>query len=102
MVIYHYVEKFGELSLPPIFYNIQDHEKYYPGEPVNIHIQLLINIILENNWIIITKKGKARLPLFCGNGERVIPIYSANASPVSQVTRCRNIHSYWIASTTAA
>ena len=24
-------------------YNIYDHEKYYPGEPVNIHIQALIN-----------------------------------------------------------
>ena len=31
--------------------------KYYPGEPVNIHIQPLINIMHENNWVITTKKG---------------------------------------------
>ena len=30
---------------------------YYPGEPVNIHIQPLINIIQEKNWVITTKKG---------------------------------------------
>ena len=29
----------------------------------------------ENNWVITTKKkGKGKLPIFCGNGERVIPI----------------------------
>ena len=38
-------------------YNIYYHEKYYPGELVNIHIQPLINLILENNWVITTKKG---------------------------------------------
>ena len=31
--------------------------RYYPGETVNIHIQSLINIIQENNWVITTKKG---------------------------------------------
>ena len=31
--------------------------KYYPGEPVNIHIQELINIIQDSNWEITTKKG---------------------------------------------
>ena len=30
-------------------------KKYYPGEPVNIHIQSLIIIIQENNWVITTK-----------------------------------------------
>ena len=30
--------------------------KYYPGEPVNINIKSLINIIQENNWVITTKK----------------------------------------------
>ena len=30
---------------------------YYPGEPVNIGMQSLINIIQENNWVITTKKG---------------------------------------------
>ena len=39
----------------------------------------LINIIQENNWVIITKKGKSKLPLFCGNGEREITIYDRNA-----------------------
>ena len=50
--------------------------KIYPGEPVSIHIQKLINIIQENNWVITTKKSKGELPLFWGNGEQVIPIYS--------------------------
>ena len=46
MVIYPYVERIGELSLPLILSdNIYDREKNYPGEPVNIHIQSLINII---------------------------------------------------------
>ena len=49
--------------------------KYYPGKPVNIYIQSLINIVQENNRVITTKKGKGKLPLFLGNGERVIPIY---------------------------
>ena len=31
--------------------------KYYTGEPVNIHIQSLINIIQENNRVITPKKG---------------------------------------------
>ena len=45
------------------------------GEPVSIHIQSLINIIQENNWIITTKKGKGKLPLFSGTVEWVIPVY---------------------------
>ena len=32
--------------------------RYYPGEPVNIHIPSLINIIEENNRVITTKKGQ--------------------------------------------
>ena len=59
MVIYHYVEKIGELSLPLIvLYNIYDHEKYYTGVPVKIHKQSLIIMIQENNWAITTKKGQ--------------------------------------------
>ena len=58
MVIYHYVDRIGEFSLPTIFlYNIYDHENYNPGEPVNIHIQSLIYIIQEKNWVNTTKKG---------------------------------------------
>ena len=49
--------------------------EYYPGEPAYIHIKSLINIILENTWVITTKKGKGKLPIYCGNRERVIPIY---------------------------
>ena len=52
--------------------------KCYPGRPVNIHIQSLINIIQEKNWVIATKKNKGELPLFCGNVERVITIYGIN------------------------
>ena len=58
MLIYHYVERIWRILVTPIFYithmiiNI-----YYPGEPVNIHIKSLINIIHEKNLIITTKKG---------------------------------------------
>ena len=58
IVIYHYVERIWIILVTPIFYityiiiNI-----YYLGEPVNIHIQSVINIIQENNWVITTKKG---------------------------------------------
>ena len=53
MEIYRYVEIIGEFSLLPIFlYNIYDHEKYYPGKPVNIHIKSLINIMQEKNWVV--------------------------------------------------
>ena len=48
--------------------------KCYPGESVNIHIQSLINIMKEKNWVITTKKGKVKLPLIRGNGERVTTI----------------------------
>ena len=34
-----------------------------------------MNIIQEKNWVITTKKGKGKLPLFCGNVERVFSIY---------------------------
>ena len=53
--------------------------KYYPGEPINIHIQSLINSMQENNRVIIIKKGKGELPLFHGNGERVITTYGPRA-----------------------
>ena len=43
--------------------------KYYPGEPLNLRIKLLINIIQENNWVITTKKGRGKLPLFWGTRE---------------------------------
>ena len=49
--------------------------KYNLGEPININIQPLINIMQENNREITTKKGKGKLPLFSGNREQVIPIY---------------------------
>ena len=40
MVIYHYVERIWRIHITPNFpYNIYNHQKYYPGEPVNIHIQ---------------------------------------------------------------
>ena len=33
-------------------------------------------MIHENNWVVTTKKGKGKLPLFCVNVEWVIPIYA--------------------------
>ena len=40
MVIKHWVERIWRIIvIPAILYNIYDHEKYYPGEPVNINIQ---------------------------------------------------------------
>ena len=38
-------------------------------------MQSLINIIQDNNRVITIKKGKGKLPLFCGNGEWVILVY---------------------------
>ena len=57
MVIYHNVRRtLGILIVPIFLYNIQYHKKYYLGEPVNINIQSLINIIQGNNWVITTIK----------------------------------------------
>ena len=58
MVIYHYVDRIWRVLVNPnicITYTIMN--KYYPGEPINIHIKLLINIMLKNNWVITTQKG---------------------------------------------
>ena len=33
-----------------------DNHRYYRFEPVNIHIQSLLNNIQEKNWLITTKK----------------------------------------------
>ena len=58
MAIYHYVEIIGDFSLPSIFHiTYIIINKYYRGEPVNINIQSLINMIQDNNWLITTKKG---------------------------------------------
>ena len=35
--------------------------KYYPGGPFNIHIQAIINIIHNNNWLITTKIGSGKI-----------------------------------------
>ena len=46
MVIYHHVERTWRILVDPNFcitYTII--KKHYPGEPVNIHIQSLMNII---------------------------------------------------------
>ena len=50
--------------------------KYYPGEPVHIHMKPLINIMKNKNFLITAKKGKCKLPLLCGNEEREISIYT--------------------------
>ena len=79
MIIFYYVKIIWRVIFTPDFlYNIYNHEKYYKGESVNIHIQLLINIIQENNRVITTKKGKGKLPLFCGNIQLLILVHGAN------------------------
>ena len=46
MVICHYIERIWRIPAIPIFlYNIYDNKKYYPGDPGNILIQSIINII---------------------------------------------------------
>ena len=83
IVIYHYVDRIRRILVTPNFlYNIYDHEKYYPGEPVNIHTQSLINIIQENNRVITTKNGKGELTLFCVNGEQVNTSYARDQTVV--------------------
>ena len=69
MVIYRYVDRIGELLLSPIFlYNIYDHEKYYPGEPFNIHINHEQILSIRTIGKLPQKRGKGKLQLFCGNG----------------------------------
>ena len=55
-------------------------KKHYPGEPFNIHLQSLTNIIQGNNWVITTKKVRGKLPIFSGNIEWVIPIYGEESA----------------------
>ena len=56
--------------------------RYYPGKPVNIYTQSLINIIQENNCVITIKKIKGKIPLFCGNGEQVNTSYARDQTVV--------------------
>ena len=42
---------------PGFLYNIYDNEKYYPGEPVNIHIQSLIILFRMIIGCLPPKKG---------------------------------------------
>ena len=58
MVIYHNADRIWRIFVAPNFcitYTIM--KKYYPGEPVNIHIQLLVDIIQEKSWAVTTRKG---------------------------------------------
>ena len=61
-------------------------KRCYPDELVNIHVQSLINIIQANNRVTATKKGNGELPLICGNGERVIPIYGLIDRPSNHLS----------------
>ena len=57
MAIFYYRERTRRIIFTIDFlYNIYDHEKYYPYEPVNVNIKSLINIIQDNNRLITTKK----------------------------------------------
>ena len=53
--------------------------KYYPGKPVNIHIQPFINITQENNRLITKKKGEGKLPIIGGNVNRLFPFMPMGA-----------------------
>ena len=65
MVIYYCVEIIWTILVAPNFlYNIYDQEKINPDEPVNIHMQSLINIIEYNNRLIETKKLKVNCDYF--------------------------------------
>ena len=58
MVMYHYDEGIWRILVTPNFcitYAIMK-KIYYPGEPVNIYIQPLINNIQYNNRVFTTKK----------------------------------------------
>ena len=80
MVIYHFVERVGELSLPPIFHTTHMIMKNNIQVNQSIYIyKALINMIQENNLVLSPKKGQGKLILFCGNGERVFPIYAIEA-----------------------
>ena len=77
MEIYDYVEIIWRILITPnycITYMIM--KKNYSGGPVNIYIKSLINIIQEKSWLITTKNGKGKFPLFCGGVERVITVYA--------------------------
>ena len=76
------MREFGELFLIPIIciaYIVVKKKSY---ETVHIHIQSLIKFIQENNCVIATKRGTGKSPLFCGDGERVITIYSQQMTTV--------------------
>ena len=65
MEISHFVEIIGEFLLPLIFLIIyMIMKKYYPGQPVNIHIQSLINIVQENDWLLPPKKVRVSYHYF--------------------------------------
>ena len=84
MVIYHDIEIIWRIIVTPNFsYNIYNHKKYYPGELVHMHIKPLMHIIQEKIGLLPPKKGKGKLPLFCGNGEWVITIYAVGEPYIS-------------------
>ena len=58
MIVYVIQEIGGNENYPhQIFYiTYMIIHIYYPGEPVNIHIQPLINMMQEKDWVITTKK----------------------------------------------
>ena len=65
MVIYNYNDRIWIILVTLKFcITYTNQEKYYPGEQVNMHIQILINIIQKKNRPIYTKKDKGKLPLF--------------------------------------
>ena len=53
--------------------------KYYPGKPVNIHIQSLINIIRITIGYLPLIMVRVKLRLFHGNGKRLNLIYACRS-----------------------
>ena len=72
MVIYHCIERIWTIIVTPNFlYNIYDHEKYYPGEPFNIHINH--EQILSIRTIGKLPQNIVNLPLpFFGRNESIV------------------------------
>ena len=73
MVIYHYIERIRRILITPIFlYNIYYHEQILSRWTSSYTYTTI------NKYYAGEQKGKGKLPLTCGNGERVIPIFGQN------------------------
>ena len=103
MIIYRYVDRIGELSLPPIFITyIIMRNIIHVNQLIYTYNQYLLLSRRKIGWLS-PKKGKGKLPLFRGNGETVIPIYVDDAARRSskQLWSQGKGRDYWMNSKTA-